>query len=126
MFHSLHRSSYSASPRTTAFPLTSTSRIFQNHVFFTFALRHIRRNLTDDAAKTIASSLGGSRLDYANAVLVGTPSKNSNRLQHIHNTLARMVMKESYDQTCNVSTKYLLSTMHWLPLRRRIDFKSLF
>ena len=39
------------------------------------ALRHIRHTLTDDAAKTTASSLVESRLDYANAVLVGTSSK---------------------------------------------------
>ena len=34
------------------------------------ALRHIRPCLTDDVTKTIASALVGSRLDYANAVLV--------------------------------------------------------
>ena len=87
------------------------------------ALQHIRHTLTDDAAKTIARSLVGSRLDYANPVLVGTSSKNINRMQHIHNTLVRIVMKIPHDQTCNVSTKHLLSTLHWLPVRRRIDFK---
>ena len=69
------------------------------------------------------SSLVGSRLDYANAVLVGTSSKNINRLQHIQNTLVQIVMKVPHDQTRNVSTKHLLSTLHWLPVRRRIDFK---
>ena len=87
------------------------------------ALRHIRHTLTDDAAKTIASSLVGSRLDYANAILVGTSCKNINRLQHIQNTLGRIVMKVPHDQTLNVITKHLLSTLHWLPVRRRIDFK---
>ena len=29
----------------------------------------------------------------------------------------------SWNQTRNVSTKNLLSTLHWLPVRRRIDFK---
>ena len=87
------------------------------------ALRHICHILTDDAAKTIASSLVGSRLDYANDVLVGTSSKNINRLQHIQNTLARIVMKVPHDQTRNVSTKHLFSPLHWLPVRRRIDFK---
>ena len=32
-------------------------------------------------------------------------------------------MKVPHDQTRNVSTKHLLSTLHWLPVRRRIDFK---
>ena len=106
---------------TTAFPLTSTLRLFPNHVFFHLrALRHIRHTLTDDGAKTIASSLFGSRLDYANAVLVGMSIKYINRLQHIQNTLARIGMKVPHDQTRNVSTKHLLSPLHWLPVRRRI------
>ena len=87
------------------------------------ALRHIHHTLTDDVAKTIASSLVWSRLDYANAVLVGTSSKNINRLQHIQNTLAQIVMKVPHEQIRNVSTKHLLSTLHWLPVRRRIDLK---
>ena len=32
-------------------------------------------------------------------------------------------MKVPHDQTRNVSTKHLLSTLHWLPVRRRIAFK---
>ena len=32
-------------------------------------------------------------------------------------------MKVPHDQTRNVTTKHLLSTLHWLPVRRRIDFK---
>ena len=78
---------------------------------------------TDDVAKTIASSLVGSQLDYANAILVGTSFKNIKRLHHIQNTLARIVMKVPHDQTRNMSTKHLLSTLLWLPVRRRIDFK---
>ena len=32
-------------------------------------------------------------------------------------------MKVPHNQTRNVSTKHLLSTLHWLPVRRGIDFK---
>ena len=32
-------------------------------------------------------------------------------------------MKVPYDQIRHVSTKHLLSTLHWWPVRRRIDFK---
>ena len=45
------------------------------------ALQHIRPGLTDDVAKTIASALVGSRLDYDNAVLVGVSDKNIRKLQ---------------------------------------------
>ena len=103
--------------------LFRTSDICQIIFFHLRALRHIRHTLAGDAAKTIASSLVGSRLDCAKAVLVGRSSKNINRLQHIQNTLARIIMKVSHNQTRNVSTKHLLSSLHWLPARRQIDFK---
>ena len=59
--------------------------------FHMHALRHIRPCLTDDVAKTIASVRVGSRLDYANAVLVGVSDKNITKLQLTQNILARIV-----------------------------------
>ena len=56
--------------------------------FHMSALRRIRACLTDDVAKTIASALVGSRLDYANAVLVGVSEKNITNFQRTQNTLA--------------------------------------
>ena len=82
--------------------------ISKSYFFHLRVLRHIRHTITDDAAKTIASSLVGLRLDYANAVLIRTSSKNINRLQRIQNTLARIVMKVPYDQMRNASKKHLL------------------
>ena len=46
--------------------------ISKSFFFHLRAQRHIRHTFTDNAAKTIASSLFVSRLDYANAILVGT------------------------------------------------------
>jgi len=43
------------------------------------SLRHIRSAITDDMAKSVASSLVCSRLDYANSLLFGTTQKNINR-----------------------------------------------
>ena len=92
------------SPKVKLLGITLDNSLFLNKhvayiskscIFNLRAPRHIRHTLTDDAAKTIAISLVGSRLDYANAVLVGTSSKNINRQQHIQNILARIVMKVS-------------------------------
>ena len=44
------------------------------------SLRHIRPCLTDDVAKPIASAIVGSRLDYANAILVEVSDKNLTKL----------------------------------------------
>src|SRR5260221_220564 len=56
------------------------------------ALRHIRPAITNDAAKMIACSLIGSRLDYVNSALYGASQNNIRRLQRIQNTLARVVV----------------------------------
>jgi len=85
------------------------------------ALRHIRPAITVSDANMIACSDVGSRLDYANAVLYGTSSKNINRLQRIQNALARCVLDSKAHRRSNA----LLHQLHWLPLpiRYRIDFK---
>ena len=62
--------------------------------FHMCALRHIRPCLTDDVAKTIASALVGSRLDYVNAVLVEVSDKSITQLQRTQNTLARIVTRK--------------------------------
>ena len=58
------------------------------------ALRHIRPCLTDDVAKTTASSLVSSRLDNANAVLVGVSEINITELQRTQNIIARLVTRK--------------------------------
>lgn len=83
------------------------------------SFRHIRPNLTTDMAKTVAVSLVGSRLDYANSVLVGTLTSNINRLQRVQNTIARVVtLQKKHDHVSQT-----LRDLHWLPVKQRIDFK---
>ena len=59
-----------------------------------WALRHIRRVLPQDVAKTLASSIVSSRLDYCNAVLYGTPNSTTSKLQKVQNCLARVVLQQ--------------------------------
>ena len=87
--------------------------------FHMHAFRHIRPCLTDDVAKTIASALVSSRLDYADAVLVGVSDKNITKLQRTQNTLARIVTRKCESRGITKSLKYL----HWLPVKWRIDYK---
>ena len=56
------------------------------------AMHHIRPAITEDMAKSIACALVGSRLDYANSVLLGVSSKNVTRLQRAQNAAARVVI----------------------------------
>ena len=89
-----------------------------NPVFFHIrAFRHIHPALTHDMAKSVAVSLVGSRLDYANSLLYGTSQGNLHRLQRIQNTLAKLVCPG------HTHSSEALRFLHWLPIRQRIDFK---
>ena len=84
------------------------------------ALRHIRPALTDDMAKSIATSLVSSRLDYCNSLLYGCSKTNIDKLQRVQNSLARVVTN---CRTYTTSSSQLLHNLHWLPVKHRIDFK---
>ena len=59
------------------------------------ALRHIRASLTTEASKTIAAAIVGSWLDFCNSLLAGTSVSNLTGLQHVQNTLARVVAQKT-------------------------------
>jgi len=84
------------------------------------AMHHIRPAITEDMAKSIACAFVGSRLDYANSVLLGISSKNVTRLQRAQNAAARVVVWGSRRSTNSVG---LLKQLHWQPVEWRIKFK---
>ncbi len=62
-----------------------------------------------------------SRLDYCNALLGGCTARLINKLQMVQNAAARVLTRtRKYDHISPV-----LSTLHWLPTKHRIDFKIL-
>ncbi len=62
-----------------------------------------------------------SRLDYCNALLGGCSARLINKLQMIQNRAARVLSRtKKYDHISPV-----MSTLHWLPIKYRIDFKIL-
>ena len=67
------------------------------------ALRYIRASLTTEASKTIAAAIVGSRLDFCNSLLAGTSVSNLTRLQHVQNTLARVVTQTPGSATSHLS-----------------------
>ena len=81
----------------------------------------IWRYLTEDSTKTIVHALVTSRLDYCNAVLYGLPASVTNKMQRLQNTCARMITKtKRHDHITPMLIK-----LHWLPVRRRIEYKIL-
>ncbi len=62
-----------------------------------------------------------SRLDYCNALLGGCSAHLINKLQMVQNSLSRVLTRtRKYDHISSV-----ISTLHWLPIKHRIDFKIL-
>jgi len=67
----------------------------------------------------IACSIVGSRLDYCNSLLPNCSNRNLDKLQRMQNNMACVV--------CNSSrltpAEPLLQSLHWLPVRQRINYK---
>ena len=60
-----------------------------------------------------------SHLDYTNSLLGGLPKASIAKLQRIQNIAAKVVLnKGKYD-----SATSCLETLHWLPIKYRIEYK---
>ena len=84
-------------------------------------LWRIRMFLDQSACQDAVRAIITSRLDYANSLLYGITSKDSNRLQRLQNRAAKLIFKaRKYDHVTP-----LLHELHWLPIPGRIHFKLL-
>ena len=62
-----------------------------------------------------------TKLDYCNSVLSGLSKNQTQRLQFVQNSAARLLMgTNKYD---NITP--ILRQLHWLPVTKRIDYKIL-
>ena len=85
-------------------------------------IRGIRRSLTTDARRTLATASVANRVDYCNAVLYGTSTAVTRQLQMVLNAAAGIVVsigKYEHLHRCFVSR----DTLHWLRVTARIQFK---
>ena len=82
-------------------------------------LRRIRPTLDFETARTIATALVHSKLDYCNSLYYMLPSTQLNKLQVIQNSLARAVTK--IPRFCHISP--VLKSLHWLKIKQRIEYK---
>ena len=83
-------------------------------------LRQIRSSLDLDSSILLANGLVSSKLDYCNSLLYNLPVNSINRLQRVQNSLARAVVPSS--KRSNHITPTLIK-LHWLPVKKRIEFK---
>ncbi len=72
-------------------------------------------------AETLIHAFMTSRLAYCNALLGGCSAHLINKLQLVQNAAVKVLTRtRKYDHISPV-----LSTLHWLPIKHRIDFKIL-
>jgi hypothetical protein len=82
-------------------------------------IKKIRKNLTEDIARTLVQSQVMSLLDYCNCLLYGLPASSIERLQRVQNCAARVV--KCADHRSHITP--ILKALHWLPVRFRIMYK---
>ncbi|KAI5106855.1 hypothetical protein C0J45_2493, partial [Silurus meridionalis] len=105
---------------------SNLSFIYINQVTKTafFHLRNIsklRNMLSISDAEKLVHAFMTSRIDYCNALLGGCPASLINKLQLVQNAAARVLTRSrKYDHITPI-----LSSLHWLPVKFQIDYKSL-
>ncbi|XP_077094295.1 uncharacterized protein LOC143746358 [Siphateles boraxobius] len=109
--------------------LFDTNLSFESHVssvcktafFHLKNISKLRHMLSLTNAEQLVHAFMTSRLDYCNALLGGCPARLINKLQLVQNATARVLTRtRKYDHISPV-----LSTLHWLPIKHRINFKIL-
>ena len=81
----------------------------------------IRKYLDENSTETLVHAFVSSKLDYCNALLIGLPKYQKDRLQSVLNTAAGIITFTcKYDHITPV-----LVRLHWLPVSYRIRFKVL-
>ncbi|KAI5090037.1 hypothetical protein C0J45_20172, partial [Silurus meridionalis] len=89
-----------------------------------FHLRNIsklRNMMSISDAEKLVHAFMTSRIEYCNALLGGCPASLINKLQLVQNAAARVLPRSrKYDHITPI-----LSSLHWLPVKFRIDCKLL-
>ena len=84
-------------------------------------IKFLGPSLTQESAHILVRGLVTSHLDYCNVIFAGLPKVLLKLLQKVQNIAAKLVLGYSkYD-----SRTMALKTLHWLPVKKRIDFKIL-
>ena len=84
-------------------------------------LSRIKKFLDSSSLERLVHAFTTTKLDYCNSLLCGAPSTLINKLQRIQNIVARLITGHG---RCEHITP-VLKSLHWLPVKQRITFKTL-
>ena len=84
-------------------------------------IQRIRKYLSQESARTLVHAFIIGLIDYCNSLLSGLPSVHLLELQRLQNAAAQLISNvPRYSHITPV-----LCSLHWLPVKFRIDFKIL-
>jgi hypothetical protein len=97
------------------------SQVSKSAYYQLYNINRKRKCLTMEAAKLCIHAFVTSKLDCCNSLLYGLGKCHTARLQKVQNAAARaLTFTKKYDHITPV-----LKDLHWLPVRRRVEFKVL-
>ena len=106
--------------------LTMTSQLVnvcRSAYYHLSLISQIRDSISTTVCKSLIHELVTSRLDYGNAILYGISDRHMHRLEMVQRYAARIVREIRRGDQQSMTT--ILRQLHWLPVRKRIDFKLL-
>ena len=84
-------------------------------------IKLVRQFLTEEATETRLLATVMSHLDYCSSILADLPDVDIKKFQRIQNICAKLTLRRTkYD-----SNTECLDELHWLPVRKQIQFKIL-
>ena len=97
------------------------SNICKSASYHLHNIRAIRKYLDRDTTSSLVHAFVSSKIDFCNSLLYGIPAKEIHRIQRIQNSAARLITGNQ--KFCHITP--VLSELHWLPVKFRIEFKIL-
>lgn len=98
-----------------------SKQLVKNSFYHLRNISKVRKMVSRSDLEKIIHDFISSRLDYCNSVFTCFNKKALNRLQLVQNSAARLLT--GTPRMSHITP--VLSTLHWLPVKHRIDFKIL-
>ena len=102
---------------------SQVSNIYRSAYYHLARIAKIRDSLTTSVCKSLIHGLVTSRLDYGNAMLFLITDRLLHRLEMVQRSAARIVKQIRRGDRQSMTT--ILRQLHWLPIKRRIEYKIL-
>ena len=100
---------------------SNINKVCNASFYYLHNIRRIRKHPSRDSSETLIHAFVSSRLDYCNSLLYGLPQVQIDKIQRVQNAAARLIFQQP--KLCHITP--VLSQLHWLRIKYRIDFKIL-